>query len=99
MGERRRQLMREFRVEAVRLLEESDGRSAQVAREFGVHEGLLKRSKAQLEGRSRAEAFPGNGKLSAAEEEIRRLRRALDQAKQETAFLENAAAYFARESR
>lgn len=99
MGEQRRQHTREFKVEAVRLLDESDRPRAQIARELGIHESLLKRWKAQLEERPRAEAFPGNGKLSAAEEEVRRLRRELEQAKQENAFLKKAAAYFARESR
>ena len=60
---------------------------AQIARELGIHESLLKRWKAQLEGRPRTEAFPGIGTLSAAEEEIRRLRRELEQARQENAFL------------
>jgi transposase len=99
MGEKRRQHTREFKLEAVRLLEESDRPRAQIARELGIHESLLKRWKAQLEGRPRADVFPGNGKLSAAEEEIRRLRRELEQARQENAFLKKAAAYFARESR
>ena len=89
MGEKRRQYTREFKLEAVRLVEESDRSKAQIARELGIHESLLKRWKAQLEGRPQAEAFPGNGKLSAAEEEIRRLRRELEQAKQENAFLKN----------
>jgi transposase len=86
-------------VEAVRLWEESDRPRAPIARELGIHESLLKRWKAQLEGRSQVDAFPGNGKPSAAEEEIRRLRLELGQAKQENAFLKKAAAYFAKESR
>ena len=99
MGEKRKQYTREFKLEAVRLAEESGRSKTQVARELGIHDSLLKRWKAQLEGRSRAEAFPGNGKLSAAEEELRRLRRELEQVKQERDFLRKTAAYFARESR
>ncbi len=100
MGEKRRQYTREFKLEAVRLLEESGRSKARVARELGIHESLLGRWRAQLGGgRTAAEAFPGNGRLSAAEAEVRRLRRELDQARQENAFLKKAAAYFARESR
>lgn len=99
MGEKRKQYTREFKLEAVRLVEETGRPKLQIARELGIHESLLKRWKAQLEGRPRTEAFPGNGKLSAAEEEVRRLRRELEQARQENAFLKKAAAYFARESR
>ena len=99
MGEKRRQYTREFKVEAVRLLDESGRSKGQIARELGIHESMLKRWKADLEGHPPAAAFPGNGKLSAAEEEIRRLRRELEQARQENAFLKKAAAYFAKESR
>ena len=99
MAEMRRQHTREFKVEAVRLVEESGRPRAQIARELGVHESLLKRWKAQLESRPAAEVFPGNGKLSAAEEEVRRLRRENEQLRQERDFLRKTAAYFARESR
>jgi len=99
MGEKRRQYTREFKLEAVRLVEESDRSKAQIARELGIHESLLKRWKAQLEERPPAEAFPGNGKLSVAEEEIRRLRRENEHLRQERDFLRKTAAYFARESR
>ena len=99
MGETRRQHTREFKVEAVRLMEESGRPRAQIARELGVHESLLKRWKAQLESRPVPEAFPGNGKLSAAEEEVRRLRRENEQLRQERYFLKKATVYFAKESR
>jgi transposase len=99
MGEKRKQYTREFKVEAVRLLEESGRSKAQVARELGIHESLLTRWKAHLEGHIPAEAFLGNGRLSAAEQEVRRLRRENEQLRQERDFLRKTAAYFARESR
>lgn len=99
MAEQRKQYTREFKLEAVRLLEESGRSKAQIARELGIHESLLKRWKTQLEERPHAEAFPGNGNVSAAEAEIRRLRRENEQLRQERDFLRKTAAYFARESR
>lgn len=99
MGEKRKQYTREYKLEALRLLEESGRSKAQLARELGIHESLLQRWKAQVEGRPRAEAFPGNGNLSAAEEEVRRLKRENEQLRQERDFLRKTAAYFARESR
>ncbi|MBA2669177.1 MAG: transposase [Gemmatimonadetes bacterium] len=99
MAEKRKQYTREFKVEAVRLLEESGRSKTQVARELGIRESLLGRWRAQLEERSAAAAFPGNGRISAAEEEIRRLRRENEQLRQERDFLRKTAAYFARESR
>lgn len=43
MGENRRQHTRELKLEAVRLMEESGRPRAQIARELGIHESLLKR--------------------------------------------------------
>jgi len=54
--------------------------------------------RAELEGAG-PDAFPGNGKLPATEEENRRLRRELEGVRQERDFLKKAAAYFAKESR
>ncbi|HEV2131273.1 MAG TPA: IS3 family transposase [Longimicrobiaceae bacterium] len=90
MGEKRREYSREFKIEAVRLVDESGRSKARIARELGIHESLLGRWKTQLEEHPASEAFPGNGRLSAAEEEIRRLRRELEQARQENAFLKKA---------
>jgi transposase len=99
MGEKRRQYTREFKIEAVRLVDESGRSKAQIARELGIHASLLKRWKGQLEDRPAPEAFPGHGKLSAAAEEVRRLRRENEQLRQERDFLRKTAAYFAKESR
>jgi transposase len=98
MAQERRQYTREFKIEAVRLVVEEERPLAQVARELDIGRNLLQRWKRELEAGT-AEAFPGNGKLSSQDEEIRRLRRELEQAKQENAFLKKAAAYFAKESR
>ena len=99
MAQERRQYTREFKIEAVRLVIEEERPLAQVARELDIGRNLLQRWKREMEGAGTAEAFPGNGKLSRQDEEIRRLRRELEQAKQENAFLKKAAAYFAKESR
>lgn len=79
-------------LEAVRLLDESRRSKAQVARELGIHESMLKRWKAHIEGHPSAEVFPGNGNPSAAEEEVRRLRRENEQLRQERDFLRKTAA-------
>ncbi len=81
MGDKQRQYTREYKVEAVRLLDERGRSKAQVARELGINDNLLTRWKAQLEGSPCLGGVPGNGNASAAEEEIRRLRRELEQAR------------------
>jgi transposase len=103
MSERkRRQFSSEFKVEAVRLIAEGGKAVSQVARELGIRPDMLRGWKRQAEGRaglSAADVFPGSGQLPGTEAEIRRLRRDLEVARPEVAFLKKAATYFARESR
>lgn len=98
-AEKRRQFTREFKLEAVRLLHESGRPAAQVARELGVRLDMLRRWRDEAEGSAPADLFPGTGHLPPAEAELRRLRRELEEVKQENLFLKKAAAYFAKESR
>jgi transposase len=102
MAGMRRQFTSEFKLEAVRLARESGKPFAQVARELGIRPDMLRTWRRQAESRAGltpGDVFPGNGKLTSQEDEIRRLRRELEEAKQENAFLKKAAAYFAKESR
>jgi transposase len=89
MAQQRRQYTREFKVEAVRLVVEEERPLAQVARELGIARNLLQRWKRESEGAGATDAFPGNGKLMPQDEEIRRLRRELEQVRQERDFLKN----------
>ncbi|MGI8547487.1 MAG: IS3 family transposase [Gemmatimonadaceae bacterium] len=79
MSRKRRQFSREFKVEAIRLATAGDRSVAQVARELGVNAEVLRSWKRQLEKSGAetpvADVFPGNGKLTSADEELRRLRR------------------------
>ena len=100
MGAKRRQFTLEFKLEAVGLATDSDKSVTQIARELGIRPEMLRTWKRQAESRvglRETDVFPGNGKLTSDQEEIRRLRRELEQAKQENAFLKKAAAYFAKE--
>ena len=82
----RRRHAREFKVEAVRLVVEEKRVLAEVARELGIAENMLHRWKKQFQAEG-VTAFPGNGKIPVRDEEIRRLKRELEQARQENAFL------------
>jgi transposase len=100
--QKRRQFSSEFKLEAVRQVTEGRKPPAQVARELGIRPDMLRTWRRQAEGRAGlapADVFPGNGQLPGAEAELRRLRRELEIARQEVAFLKKAATYFARESR
>ena len=86
----------EFKREAVRLLETSQKSSADLGRELGVRRNQLYKWKEQLSQRG-AGAFPGSGRGSGSNDEVARLRKELEQVKEERDILKKAAAYFAKE--
>ena len=89
----RRSFSREYKVEALRMIEEQ-GLSA-TARALGVGTGLLTKWRAahRQEGK---DAFRGKGNRTALEEENRRLRLENQQLRMEQEILKKASAYFAR---
>ncbi len=97
----RRTYTSEYKVEAVRLVQESGKPLSQVARELGVRADLLRKWKKQLEHGAHQpvrDVFPGQGRLASQDEELRRLRREVETLRQERDVLKRAAAYFAKES-
>jgi transposase len=102
MGAKRRVFTPEFKIEAVRLATGSEKPLSQVARELGIRPDMLRTWRRQAQSRAglvSGDVFPGNGKLSSQEEEVRRLRRELERVTQERDFLKKATVYFAKESR
>ena len=102
MAEKRRQFTREFKLEAVRLIGSGERKVEELARDLGVRPEHIRRWQKQAEGRAgfkSEDVFPGNGKLTSKDEELRALRRELEVVKQERDFLKKAAAYFAKGSR
>lgn len=93
MGERQR-YSREFKLEAVRLLEAGQKPAADLARELGVPRNKLYRWQKEIAKRG-AEAFPGTGRRSA--QELDELRRENARLKEDNEILKKAATYFARE--
>jgi transposase len=96
---RRKAFSQEFKLEAVRLLEEGKKIPSELARELGIRRNQLYKWKEQRD-REGDTAFPGSGKRASKgseAEEIARLRRELEQVKEENAILKKAAAFFARE--
>lgn len=82
MGKSRRKHSREFKIEAVKQVIVHGRSVAEVAAGLGVNANMLSHWKTQLEAEG-AVAFPGNGKASATDEEVRRLRRELATAQME----------------
>lgn len=93
MGERQR-YSREFKLEAVRLLEAGQKPAADLARELGVARNKLYRWQKEIAEQG-AGAFPGKGNHGTGE--LDRLRQENAQLKEDNEILKKAATYFARE--
>lgn len=88
---------KEFKIEAVRLLDLGKKSAVELALELGVRRNQLYKWKEQL-GRKKDAAFRGPGRKPASEDsEVARLKRELEKVKEERDILKKAAAYFARE--
>ena len=96
MAKQRRNYTREFKVEAVRRITAEDKSLAEVARELGLGESLLRSWKQALAAEGE-HAFPGKGNPPAVEEELRRLRAENQRLRMEREILKKATAFFARE--
>jgi transposase len=98
MTKRRRTYTREFKIEAVRLLERSGRSQEAVADELGIGASSLSRWKKKY-GEDGEDAFPGRGNLTPEEERIRQLERENRILKQERDILKKAITIFSQPSR
>lgn len=92
MGKPRQKFTAEFKQEAVELLRRSGKTCTQVARELGIGQTTLSRWNLQ------AARMPLGTKGFLATEELKAVRRELDQVRQERDILKKAMAFFAKES-
>lgn len=98
MKQKRLQYSREFKLEAIRLWQTSGKSAHEVEDDLGITRGRLYRWKLQVNNQGQ-DAFPGQGRLPAADEEIRILKRELEIVKQERDILKKAVAIFSRPSK
>jgi transposase len=95
MDRTRRSFTREFKVEAVRMVEEGGRRLSEVARDLKLDPKLIRRWREALaQEQEGTEAFPGKGHLQPEQEELRRLRRDNDRLREEREILKKALAIF-----
>jgi len=88
---------KEFKQEAVRLLEQADKPGSEIALQLGIRRNQLYKWQKELHEKGDA-AFKGSGRRPANEEdEVNRLRRELSRVTEERDILKKAAAYFAKE--
>jgi len=94
----RQHFSKEFKLEAVRLLELGQKPATQLAMELGIPRNRLYKWQTDLKKAGKEQAFSGSGRKPAEERsENERLRAELKRVTEERDILKKAAAYFARE--
>ena len=96
MAERRKTYTPEFKQEAVRLITEQRYGVAETARNLGINTNMLRRWKQEYSGNPQT-AFPGNGRLTPDQEELRGLRDENKRLKMEREILTKAMRFFVNE--
>ena len=88
---------KEFKIQAVALLEQPGKTVGQVAKELGIKENNLHNWRKQLRIKQE-KAFPNETQFDEKELELRRLKSRILELEEEREILKKAAAFFARES-
>lgn len=89
MGKAHRTFTREFKIQTVELIQSGNRPVAQIARELGIVETVLRRWVQQFSQQGET-AFPGKGHQTGLEEEVKRLRREVEVLKMEREVLKKA---------
>lgn len=97
MTRQRRIYNKEFKLEAIKLVESQGGNASAVARNLGIDQNLLNRWIREYKSDNK-HAFPGLGKLKEPEEELRQLRKELADTKMERDILKKALGIFSKPS-
>lgn len=95
---KRKRFTREFKLDAIRLLEAGEKNASDLARELGVPRNRLYKWREQLKAKDKAEVFPGSGRRGGREAELAALERENARLREENEILKKAARYFAKES-
>ena len=95
LGKTRRTYTTEFKRDAVKLVLDGGRRASEVAKGLGINENILYRWIKQYK-EDPEHSFPGNGRLKPEDEELRRLRRELEDVKEERDILKKAVGIFSK---
>ena len=91
----RKQYTREFKLEAIQLLETSGRSASQLERDLDIGRGSLWRWKREFVADGE-DAFPGHGRLTPEQDRLRQLEREIEVLRQERDILKKAIAIFSR---
>lgn len=93
MAKEQKTYTKEFKGEAVRLVQSGQKSQAQIARDLGVADSTLSHWRKELEEQG-SNAFPGSGHQAPLEEENRHLKREVEILRQERDILKKAIGIF-----
>ncbi len=93
---KRKTFTKEFKLEAIELLETSGKPAAEIARELGIRRNMLYKWQEELSKKGE-QAFKGPGRPEASDSNVNDLKRENERLREEVEILKKAAAYFARE--
>jgi transposase len=92
----RRMFTREFKLEAVKLVNERGVKVSQAARDLGIGQNVLGRWVREAAS-GKGSAFPGRGVMKPEDAEVARLRKEIARTKADRDILKKAIAFFAKE--
>jgi transposase len=91
----RRRFDAQFKLDAVRLIQQGERSVREIARELGVRNELLYRWQRELATDAK-NAFPGQGKRKPEQEQLHQLQQELKRVTEERDILKKALAFFAK---
>ena len=96
MKKQRKTYTKEFKLETIRLYENSATSAAQIEHDLELPAGIIHKWRHRSKNNG-SQAFPGKGHPGELEAEIKRLRRELEVARQERDILKAAVVFFSKE--
>ena len=96
MKQQRKTYTTEFKLETIRLYENSDKSAAQIEHDLELPAGIIHKWRYRLKTNG-SQTFVGKGRQGELEAEVKRLRRELEVARQERDILKAAVVFFSKE--
>jgi transposase len=96
----RKKYTKEFKLEAIRMYENSERSCSEIERELGITSGLIGRWRQKLDQAPRKEeAFPGNGNMTDTDARLRQLEKENQQLRQDKEILKKVLEMFSKDGR